>query len=393
MSVIESIWIAVQISIGYNLILPFIFYLSWLVSRKPAKASLLPSRQRDYAVIVTAYGDIGLLPAVIQSILQSNYNNYLVYIVADNCDVTGLHFSDPRIILLNPPQVLASNTRSHLYAVERFARAHELVTIVDSDNLLHKEYFNELNLMFDKGFHAVQGLRAPKNLEGTIACLDAARDLYYHFYDGKVLFEIGSSATLAGSGMAFETSVYRDFLLENNVSGAGFDKVLQAWLLMNKSRIAFSEQAVIYDEKTSKSDQLVQQRSRWINTWFKYFSLGFRILASGFRDFNKNRMVFGLVLLRPPLFIFLLGSVVCILLNVLFGLYLSVILWIIAFGLFIASFAIALIHAKADVRIYRSLVQIPRFVLYQVISLLNVRKANKISVATKHYVANSEKQD
>jgi len=393
MSVIEIVWIAVQIGIGYNLILPFVFYLSWLVFRKPVRSALLPPRARDYAVIVTAYGDVGMLPSVIQSILQSNYSNYLVYIVADNCDVSGLHFTDPRILLLNPPQVLASNTRSHLYALERFARPHEVVTIVDSDNLLHKEYFNELNLKFEEGFQAVQGLRAPKNLEGTIACLDAARDLYYHFYDGKVLFEIGSSATLAGSGMAFQTSIYRDFLLANNISGAGFDKVLQSWLLMNKYRIAFSEQAIIYDEKTSKSDQLVQQRSRWINTWFKYFSLGFNILGSGIRDLNRNPTIFGLVLLRPPLFIFLLGSMLCMLVNALLGQYVYLIIWLISFALFIASFAIALVHARADARIYRSLVQIPRFVLYQVISLMNVRKANKISVATKHFVANSEKQD
>lgn len=393
MRVIEIVWVAVQIGIGYNLVLPIVFYLNWLISKKPAKAVLLPVNERDYAVIVTAYGEVGLLPAVIQSILQSNYSNYLVYVVADNCDVSGLLFSDPRIILLSPPQVLASNTRSHLYAVERFARAHDLVTIVDSDNLLHAEYFNELNFKFDEGFQAVQGLRAPKNLEGTIACLDAARDLYYHFYDGKVLFEIGSSATLAGSGMAFKTSIYRDFLLANNISGAGFDKVLQSWLLINKYRIAFSEHAIIYDEKTSKSDQLVQQRSRWINTWFKYFSLGFGIMASGIRDLNKNRTIFGLVLLRPPLFIFLLGSVFCVLANVALGLYSYLLPWLISFALFVASFAIALIHARADARIYRSLVQIPRFVLYQVISLLNVRRANKISVATKHFVADSEKQD
>jgi cellulose synthase/poly-beta-1,6-N-acetylglucosamine synthase-like glycosyltransferase len=248
-------------------------------------------------------------------------------------------------------------------------------------------------LKFDQGFQAVQGLRAPKNLEGTIACLDAARDLYYHFYDGKVLFEIGSSATLAGSGMAFETAIYRDFLLTNNISGAGFDKVLQSWLLMHGYRIAFSEQAVIYDEKTSKSDQLVQQRSRWINTWFKYFSLGFSIMGLGIKTFNKNKAIFGLVLLRPPLFIFLLGAVLCILANAILGLYVHVIIWLIAITLFVASFAIALIHARADARIYRSLIQIPRFVLYQVISLLNARRANKISVATKHFVANSDKQD
>jgi hypothetical protein len=47
------------------------------------------------------------------------------------------------------------------------------------------------------GFAAVQGERKAKNLDTTYACLDAARDIYYHFYDGKLLFHIGSSATLA----------------------------------------------------------------------------------------------------------------------------------------------------------------------------------------------------
>jgi hypothetical protein len=34
--------------------------------------------------------------------------------------------------------------------------------------------------------------------------------------------------------------------------------------------------------------------------------------------------------------------------------------------------------------IYRSLVNIPKFIFYQIISLLKVRSADKISVATEH---------
>jgi cellulose synthase/poly-beta-1,6-N-acetylglucosamine synthase-like glycosyltransferase len=252
--------------------------------------------------------------------------------------------------------------------------------------LLHTNYFNELNSSFSRGFDAVQGLRAAKNLDGTIACLDAARDIYYHFYDGQVLFELGSSATLSGSGMAFRVTLYQTFLLENQVSGAGFDKVLQSWLVTKNYRIAFNDLAIIYDEKTSKSEQLVHQRSRWINTWFKYFSLGFRILGAGIVGLHTNLFLFGIVLLRPPLFIFLLSGMACLVANVALGFDHQASVWGAAFILFILSFAIALVHGKADTRIYRSLVEIPKFVMYQVISLLNVRKANKISVATKHFV-------
>jgi hypothetical protein len=62
--------------------------------------------------------------------------------------------------------------------------------------LVEPEYLHELDRYFNAGFSAVQGIREAKNLNTTYACLDAARDIYYHFYDGKILFGIGSSATL-----------------------------------------------------------------------------------------------------------------------------------------------------------------------------------------------------
>jgi hypothetical protein len=241
-----------------------------------------------------------------------------------------------------------------------------------------------LNRNFKSGLSAIQGLRAPKNLSTTIACLDAARDLYYHFYDGKVLYEIGSSATLSGSGMAFCSNVYQRFLNTVQVSGAGFDKVLQAWLVSNNYRIAFNVHAIVYDEKTSKTEQLVQQRSRWINSWFKYASLGFKILLSGIKLRDRNKLLFGLVLLRPPLFIFLALSMLCLLLNLILGNYTSTFAWLFSFLGFIVSFVVALKISKADKRILNSLVNIPTFVYFQFISLLNARRANKISVSTKH---------
>jgi cellulose synthase/poly-beta-1,6-N-acetylglucosamine synthase-like glycosyltransferase len=383
-SILLTIWIAFQILIGYNLIVPFAMYVFYALKRKKVQPRRISSIQYDYAIIVTAFEQADALPAVVNSILRLNYRNYMVYVVADKCDVSRLQFEDERIVLLRPPETLASNTGSHFYAIRHFVRAHDLLVIVDSDNLVDPSLLLELNKCFDDGFSAVQGVRKAKNLDTTYACLDAARDIYYHFYDGKVLFEVGSSATLAGSGMAFKTQLYRECLETLDIKGAGFDKVLQHEIVKRGYRIAFTEAAIVYDEKTANSQQLVKQRARWINTWFRYCGFGFSLAAAGIRSSDHNKFLFGVVLLRPPLFIFLLLSFGLLMVNSLIS-PTGLALWTVGFCLFIAGFFIAFSHSNPDKRITRSLVNIPRFMFYQVISLLLAKKANKISVATQHY--------
>jgi cellulose synthase/poly-beta-1,6-N-acetylglucosamine synthase-like glycosyltransferase len=389
MTVLSIIWIIFQVIIGYNLVLPLVIYLIAVIN--PNKSNKTGQTNADYAIIVTAYEQVTHIPAVVTSILNLNYQNYLIYIVADKCGDAELNFTDERVIVLRPETVLASNTRSHFYAIKNFVRAHDRLTIIDSDNLLDPEYINELNQLFDRGYMAVQGLRDAKNLDTTYACLDAARDIYYHFYDGKILFKAGSSATLAGSGMAFTTDLYVECLGHRDIVGAGFDKVLQSEIVSRNVRIAFAEKAVVYDEKTSHTDQLVNQRSRWINTWFKYFSLGFILIAKGITNFSWNQLLFGLVLLRPPLFIFLLLSGGCFLVD-LFISPGTALIWVGGFALFIGGFCFALFMSHTDKRIYRSLVNIPKFIFFQVLSLLKARRANERSVATKHHYAQQDEK-
>lgn len=389
MILIDIIWKIFQFLIGFHLVWPVVLLFLWKARRRGILSSENNSMQNaDYAILVTAYEQTHTLPAVVASILKLNYTNYHVYIVADNCDITGLSFDSTKVSLLRPEFTLASNTKSHFYAIERFTRPHTHLTIIDSDNLVHPEFLNELNKFFQQGFQAVQGLRDAKNLDTTYACLDAARDIYYHHYDGKLLFETGSSATLSGSGMAFSVALYKGCLEGKQVEGAGFDKVLQAAIVGKNQRIAFAEKAIVYDEKTSKSDQLVQQRSRWINTWFKYFTFGFTLIRDGIRQSSLNQLLFGITLLRPPLFIFILLSAGCFTVNLWLS-PLSSLIWLMAFLLFTYGFYVALAKPTTDVRIYRSLKNIPYFMYYQFLSLLKIRKANQISVATKHYHAQS----
>ncbi len=383
LDVISVCWIAIQLLVGYNLVLPLVIYVISIFKQRGIAQSI-SNTKADYAIIVTAYEQTHTLGPVVASILQLNYKNFLVYIVADKCDISQLHFDDERVIVLRPEETLSSNTRSHFYAIHRFKRPHDRLTIIDSDNLVEPDYLDQLNPYFEAGFKAVQGVRDAKNLDTMYACLDAARDIYYHFYDGKILFQAGSSATLAGSGMAFTTELYCNCLEHQDITGAGFDKILQKEIVNRGERIAFSEHAIVYDEKTSKSDQLVKQRARWINTWFRYFKFGFGMIGNGILKFDWNKLLFGLVLLRPPLFIFLILSLLFAFVDLLVA-PTQTLYWIGGFCLFVVGFLFSLLMSKTDKRIYRSLWGIPKFIFYQVLSLMKVRKANELSVATQHY--------
>ncbi|WP_256013641.1 glycosyltransferase [Desertivirga xinjiangensis] len=385
----NSAWAVIQVIIGYNLVLPLLLAVFvFIAGRKGSRTGIVPV-EADYAIIVTAYQYTDNLKAVVASLSKLRYSNYLIYIVADNCDTSGLSFDNDKVILLRPETVLASNTRSHFYAIRNFKRDHERLTIIDSDNLVHPDYLNQLNVFFDQGFEAVQGVREAKNLDTTYACLDAARDIYYHYYDGKLLFEAGSSATLAGSGMAFTVSLYRDCLEAKDITGAGFDKILQSEIIKRDKRIAFAPDALVYDEKTSRSDQLVNQRARWINTWFRYFRFGFVLLGKGFISLSWNQVLFGLTLLRPPLFIFLILSFILMVVNIFWAPIVAG-LWLAGFFCFVTGFIIALKSSDTDERIYSSLGGIPKFMFFQLVSLTNIFRANKRSVSTQHYHHNQE---
>lgn len=378
--------ILLQLLIGYHLIFPLLIYVYYKLKAKNkySKVGSANHAPADFGVIVTAYQYTESLPAVVGALLKQDYADYLIYVVADNCDTSNLNFTDARVILLQPPTVIASNTGSHFYAIDHFKRPHNYIVIMDSDNIAEPGLLSALNRYVVAGHTAIQGLRKAKNKDTQIAKLDAARDLYYHFFDGHVLYSIGASATLSGSGMTFQTELYKACLAHLNVQGAGFDKVLQAEIVKKDVRIAFAEDAIVYDEKTSKSDQLVKQRARWINTWFRYFKFGFTLLGKGITNASFNQTIFGLVLLRPPLFIFLVLSGICLMLNLFFNLT-GFFLWIIGFGCFFLSFHIALRESKADKSIYKALLHAPVFIFYQILALMHIRRANKLSVATQHY--------
>ena len=381
-STLNILWIGFQCCVAFVLVFPVISFFIYAAKTKKVDQTTSPTLN-DFAVIVTAYKNSDNLINVINSILRMNYDNYVIYVVADGCPDFNPGFTNEKLVILKPEKEFANQVRSHFFAIENFKRHHNILTIIDSDNLVLPNYLTALNKYFNLGFEAVQGVRKAKNLDTHYACIDAVNELYYLFYDRKILFNIGSSSMLSGSGMAFTVELFKQCLGSSNSSGAGFDKILQKEIVQKGYRIAFAEDAIVLDEKTSNREQIVKQRARWNNTWFRYLSFGFQIMWQGLTQLSSNHLLFGFILTRPPLFLLLIGCFFIFVVNVFISTT-AAIIWMVLFGVFIAGFFLALARGDTDIRIYKSLVHIPKFVLLQVLSLARTKKANQYSVATEH---------
>ena len=130
-------WV-VQVLIAIYLLLPMIFLLLHTVTPKgknllDRRYPLVRDKEYDFAAIITAHQDTRFIPPLVDSFLRQTYSRFVVYVVADDCDISGLHFDDPRIRLLRPEKALHAKIQSIKYAVDHFVRPHDALVVFDSE--------------------------------------------------------------------------------------------------------------------------------------------------------------------------------------------------------------------------------------------------------------------
>jgi glycosyltransferase involved in cell wall biosynthesis/cellulose synthase/poly-beta-1,6-N-acetylglucosamine synthase-like glycosyltransferase len=383
-----------QIPVSLLQILPGIFLvfpaLLQLIARIKGYAKSTPdfNPTSNFGLIITAYGDAEISIPLIDSLLKQRYQNFVIYLVADSCDTSNINFSDDRLVILEPAQKLGGKVKSILYAMDRYVTEHAYTIVFDPDNLAHPDYLGHMNNYFNKGYVAVQGQRTAKNLDTIYACLDAMGEAYNNCTSRRVPFTIGSSATIAGSGMGVETIRYKAILEKaltdsNNTVIVAEDKILQSALVLDGFQIAYNTEALVYDEKVSTDGQVQRQRARWINSYFKYFVLNKTLIKRSLKTFNLNQIIYSIIVVYPPMFIMvgfaLLGGFLQLILD--YTLAWPVFLCLVIFTL---NFLYSLKVMNAPRPIWLSLWGIPLFVKKQIAATLNIKQSNKDFLTTTH---------
>ena len=339
--------------------------------------------------IITVYQNLELSANLAKSILSSAYANFEVIIIADDCEGSQLDLADERLRVIYPPAKLGSKVKSIQLAMDHADPNNELAVVLDPDNLVHPEYLDSINNYFQLGYEAIQGKRTAKNLNTDLSKLDALGETYYNYTDRYLTFKIGSSATIAGSGMAIATACLREFLsldmlnrqLETGVI-LGEDKLLQNFLVSRGTQIAYAPNAIVYDEKITTGKQVERQRTRWINTYLVNLKDAGKILYASIKKLDFNAFVFGIITIRPPLFILGLSSLAMIIVNLFFSMELALTL-LSALVVFFITFVSAIVVSRESKNLW-ALVRLPWFIFFQVVALFKTKKHKNDFLATKN---------
>jgi cellulose synthase/poly-beta-1,6-N-acetylglucosamine synthase-like glycosyltransferase len=335
------------------------------------KNNLFKPQQRPNFIscIITSHGDPSLCALLIESLLKSDYELFEILIVLDDTN-HKLHHPDSKVIFLYPEEPLNSKLRSIHFACQFLHEESERILLFDSDNLAHPNLLKEIDNAFSSSFVAVQARRKAKNGNSPLAAADALGEAYYNFTDRYIPFKIGSSASISGSGICLDKNILMLFFDHINLHPIyphlGEDKLIQNFIVGNQHRIAYAPKAIVYDEKVSQPQQLRRQRARWINTYFTNIPAATRLLFWGVLHHNWNSLIFGIITLRPPMFLNLGLIVLLALINLFVNPLIS--LALLTGVLIFLGFFIILTHSLGA---FRYLKFLPVFIFNQFIALFH----------------------
>jgi glycosyltransferase involved in cell wall biosynthesis len=388
-TILWTCYIIVQAFLASFLIQPFILLLIYggrkIFVRKEEDIYITPIKKNyHFGVIITAHREIAFIPPIVDSLLKQTYYNFNVYIVADDCDISTLHFQDPRVHLLKPPLPFNTNSKSINYAVDHFHDADEIMVLFDPDNLVHPRFLEVLNIYYNKGYKAAQGNLYSKNAVGTYEKIDSAGVVFNNFIDRDIRSVLGFSVNIWGCGVSVDRKVYEKINYDNRSQMGGFDKHMQAEIAKNIPCIAYAKEAILYDEKVSDGKNLEKQRTRWISAYFKFLGDAFSLFFSGIRRFDLNLTYFGYNLIRPPYFLQVLIAILFIKINFWVHTKLCV-AWILILTVFILSVISIVEMRTSDKKVSKGIwYMMPLFFYHQVRSFFKL-KMNKHSILkTEH---------
>lgn len=308
--------VAILVAAIQSYALAYLAYL-WLPALAAIRGSwrnhpgleVVPRWERSFAILVSAHNEESVIGALLWSLALQQYpmEKRRVYIVANNCTdstatiVRSTHFAR---CLERSDGDLATKGSSLAWLWERVAgetSESDCVLILDADNLVAPDFLLEMNRVFDRGFQVVQSARYAKNAGDSWASeLDAVSESLWNRLDQAGRMELGWSATIAGSGTAFERSVF-EWLVAGGVRGLCEDIEWQARLMMEGTKVGYAAKAKVYDEKTKNAGQLGRQRRRWVaGVALTARQYGFGLLASGLRSRNIHHLVAGFAATKPP---------------------------------------------------------------------------------------------
>jgi len=268
-------------------------------------------------------------------------------------------------------------------AIENTEEGFDAAVVYDIDNIAAPDFLHHINRYLVAGEKVVQGHRVALNSENSIAMLDAiSEEINNHiFRKSQRVFNL--SAAIIGSGMALEYQLFKAVMLRIDAVG-GFDKEMGLLLTSDGITVAYSEDALMYDEKVSKPDNFKNQRKRWLSAQFSLFGRYWKAgLAELFKHGNWDHFneVYQLSILPRVL---MLGIMPMMLAISFIGIGPSWHWWLGATVLCYAAILLAIPSSFFNKKLLNAVLRLPFIFFTMFLLLFKLKGANKKFIHTAH---------
>ena len=287
---------AVIYMIDWILFVPLAFCVSYLlfyaIASRFYRSPQYPAarKQHRFAVLFPAYREDRVIVNAVQSFLGQEYpaELYDVIVISDQMQpATNAALRQLPIHLLEADYTDSSKAKALVLAMEHIAGdAYDIVVVMDADNITTSNFLSEMNRAYDFGLPAIQARRTGKNLNTDVAMLDAVSEEINNGIFRSGHNAVGLSASLSGSGMAFDAGWFRRNVRQ--LQTAGEDKELETMLLRQNIHIGYLQYLPVYDEKTQKTTNIKNQRKRWIAAQFGALATVLPDLPKAFMQGNMD---------------------------------------------------------------------------------------------------------
>ena len=390
MLIFNSLQIIILAVLGLSTFYIFVFSLAGLFykQRPYPKAT----KNRRIAVFIPGYKEDEVIVQVAKAALLQNYPSeyYDVIIIADSFQPETISkLLDLPIKVIEVAFDKSTKSKALNKAMETLEESYDIAVILDADNIMANNFLTKINSGFESEWIAVQGHRAAKNMNTSLAVLDAISEEINNHIFRKGHRVLGLSSAIIGSGMAFNYGYFKQLMSTVKAVG-GFDKEIELKMLKAGHKIAYLDDAFVYDEKVQKAEVFSNQRRRWLSAQLHYFRLDFlnslkALITKGNLDYFDKAIQF----IQPPR-ILLLGAV--ILFGTLFLISNIILnesmlfteLWSIVIISCLLSFLFAVPRSFYNIKTARAIMSLPKGMILMLGSLLKIKGANKQFIHTKH---------
>lgn len=371
-----------------NVLYLLVYSLASLRCCKPFVSTPAKNHKR-FAILIAAYREDAVILPTVHACLVQDYPNdkYDVVVISDHMQPrTNAVLSSLPIKLLQVDFEKSTNTKSLKAALEYLDKDnYDIALVIDADNIIAPSYLSEVNNAFAvAGVRVVQTHRVAKNLNTDMAYLDAVSEEINNSIFRLGHANLGMSAALIGSGMAFEYPLFYDAMMSNTSVG-GFDRVLEMKLLYKGVHFHYLPDTLVKDEKIQKANNFYQQRRRWLSAqYYSFFEFANHLLPAirdgkwDFCDKLYQQISFSRVLLLGFVFIIALAYSLC-------APFLACKWWGI-FILLLLALALAIPRRYWQWRLLRAVCWVPCSFLLMLLNLFRLKEANKRFIHTAHGV-------